>query len=44
MFDIVIDYPDSNPALHDLKVKIERVDSYDSFTDVSGNVGMLTAS
>ncbi len=44
MFDIVIDYPDSTPALHDLKVGlIERVGSYHSFPDVSGNVGMLAA-
>jgi hypothetical protein len=24
MFDIVIDYPDSTPALHDLKVGLNR--------------------
>ena len=46
MFDIVIDYPDSTPALHDLKVSqldTSTLDSYDSFTDILGYVGMPTA-
>jgi hypothetical protein len=42
MFDIVIDYPDSIPALHDLKVSYTNISAHVSSTDDSGNVGMLT--
>jgi hypothetical protein len=45
MFDIVIDYPDSTPALHDLKVGFKlNISTLVASTDMSsGNVGMLTA-
>jgi hypothetical protein len=45
MFDIVIDYPDSTPALHDLKVGLNRnTSTHMSHPLMSrGMVGMLTA-
>jgi hypothetical protein len=43
MFDIVIDYPDSTPALHDLKVGLLNASTVGSFTDALARTGMLTA-